>query len=397
MSIMVINCILFNVLYTVWQLRNSRKINIFLVNAIASSYYIMMVPILGILGAEVVGFKLEVEGWVELIYAGTIYNAAMLCAQFSAVRVSKHNGYRIKPDLKMALLLWGALFLIYVSKYLYSGSLIFSEQKFLNILIFIFITLTVIIMSINSSTIKLCATVGGLYIVILMGFRSFILMILSTAIGYIIKHKYLLLIIPLFIPVSFIFENSRSYGSDFDYMKFIGALFEINILKYQDFIVNQGEASASLHSASILYANLKYENFYEPYIFAINKFLFIEYFNDPNEVLKNALKIDYSSMGFAFIHPVELYLQGGYIMIFMGGLLYGVFYIKLQDFIHRKFDAIYSGSLIAFASVYFGFYNYSRGYFFQIASGFFVIILVMCVLTIRFKLGSKIKKDVENG
>ena len=392
----VILCVILNISYIAWTFIKSKKINIFLIAAISSSYYILIVPILGLLGNEVLGFSMEAEGWTKLIYSGTVYNAAMFCAQLME-RITSNpflNKNRIKPNLKMALTLWIFLFVFYLTKYIYSGVLIFGEYKFLNILIFMFITLSIIISCSRSAFINIGINLLSLFLLILMGFRAFILMLLSPVVGRLIKGNLLLLIMIflLLLPTLLLFERSRSYGVSFDIFKFIKSYLELDYLEYQDFLVNQGEASAALYSAHILQSNIKYENFYDPYIFAINKFLFLANSSEPNDVLKNSFNENFETLGFAFIHPVELFLQGGYSMIFIGGLLYGLFYNRLHVLIYQKFDGLYGTYLISFASIYFGYFNYSRGYFFQIASGFFIIVLIIYLFSIRFRLGGRRNK-----
>ncbi len=378
----ILICILLNIYFLIKTVK-LRQINSFFILFLASQYYIVVIPIMGIYGYPIFGFLEESKVWEKYIYIGSIYNLAMYMAMITKKNFKIiTNSRKKKPNLNIVKLTVLTLIVIYSLLYINTGTLFFNNYKFLNVLATLLVISTLILFPAK----KYLLIIPSIIIIILIGFRAKIILIFSGLITNILKSKYyLIILIPAAILASYIFENIRQYGASFNKNR-LNQIFEnLNLDNFVNIIVNQGEATVSLYSSIILSSNLFYENFLDPYIYAINKFLFMDNIKNPNEILTKIEGFDYANSGFAFNHFVELYLQGGILTVFIGSYLYGLFFKHIELYIKEKFIEEYSKYLITFFAIFFGFYNYSRGHFFQIFTDLIVIFLFLYIITFRLK------------
>lgn len=78
----ILICILLNIYFLIKTVK-LRQINSFFILFLASQYYIVVIPIMGIYGYPIFGFLEESKVWEKYIYIGSIYNLAMYMAMIT--------------------------------------------------------------------------------------------------------------------------------------------------------------------------------------------------------------------------------------------------------------------------------------------------------------------------
>jgi len=363
-------------------------LNVFSVTGFAAVFYQLVLPIMGYLGRPLYGLSTRGADWLDFLLIGYLYLFGLGFSLFLPKIIPRIKILRRKVRNRRAFILITLIFAFTLYQYISTGNLLYVRLPILN-LSYIILPLLILllwdIMRIRSRYIFLPLAIG---ILTILGFRSRLAILIAPLVPWQRLPKVAIGSIFMFLPLIFFgFEHARRYGTNFDFFIFFNSIFnsDQSVLSY---ITNQGEASVSVFSALIITADLRFDSWIKPYTYALQKVLgLVSETPELNADVLSVIPSEFATSGFAFLHLVELYLQGGILFVVVGAIGYGIFFRILNGIIISAFGGDLQNRLLGFFGIFFGFYSYSRGHFFQVSSEF-VLLWITLFLCSKYMRGS---------
>lgn len=352
--------------------------NIYFIALAAGSYYLIVSPYYIELN------NIELFGYRDLDYDYLRYfGASYYLSFYFALR----NGGSTKgPPLFLKInYVYALMFLLGIVIFLFGvvgdGVFQFESANFVNISLplFLFLGLTAFANSGKKSH-RLFHIVIGVFVSLLSGFRIRLLLFLMPLLGLSRSINYIRLffIIILLPPIFSIIEVVRIYGQGIDLDRFA-------YLSLSDFsLLPVGELGPPVISAVILSkSSLTGTIYFNPFVEGITRMLpslltgekevpQLQFFI--NRIL---LPSEYEYSGLAPLVLGELYYQFGMLGGLIGGFIHGYFFKKIHDSFFSRFHNDLKVVLVGYLSFFFGYYIFSRGYFFQTFSEIMLVLLVL--------------------
>lgn len=360
--------------------------NIYFISASTGFYYLIISPLF-IEFSDISLFGFYNTNFNYLRYFAVSYYLAFFVG-LGRIRSAKTATLAIRPEISHIVLLM-LLLCVLVFGIVGPGLVELNSLNFINISLPVFLFVLLIVFASTKSKLRRSFYLAlGTTVSLTSGFRIRVLLFLLPLLTLLRSLTYLrLLVVGLFLPPLFsVIEIVRVYGSGFDPEKLSSLTIDsVSFLPL-------GELGPPVISAVILETTSAFGTvFFAPFIEGFTRLLPAILVGEKGlpelQVYINTvlLPIDYEYAGVAPLVLGELYFQFG----FIGGIIGGCFHGLIYRFIHNHVFSRYSGQFkvisIGYLSVFFGYYFFSRGYFFQVFSELIFVLFFLGICTRKIK------------
>lgn len=374
------------VLYAKKAVSSNSVLNVYFISASTGFYYLIICPIF----IEI--FEISLFGFYNtnfdfLRYFAVSYYLAFIFG-LGRIRSDKTATLTVRRNISYIVLVM-LLLCILVFGIVGPGLVALKSLNFLNISLPVFLFVVLIVFASEKSNLRrFCFFLLGVTLSVLSGFRIRVLLFLVPLLTLLRNLTYVrLLLVSLFLPPIFsVIEIVRVYGSGFDLDKL--STLTANAVP----LLPLGELGPPVISAVILETSSPYGTvFFSPFIEGFTRLLpgiLVGEKGLPElQVYINAvlLPIDFEYAGVAPLVLGELYFQFGIFGGIIGGYLHGQIFRFIHNNVFSKYSGQFKAISIGYLSVYMGYYFFSRGYFFQVFSELFFVLLILVVCSRKLK------------